>query len=46
MSEKKMDQTDCEIADSGQTDLKKAVIAFAIIEALILIPVLLYLMLR
>jgi hypothetical protein len=45
MSEKKAGRTSREVTGSDQPDLKKAVIA-AIIEALILIPVLLYLMLR
>ena len=46
MSEKKVDQTGSEFTDSDRSGLKKAVIAFAIIEALVLIPVVLYLMFR
>lgn len=33
-------------ADAGHSSLKKAIIVFAIIEALILIPVVLYLIFR
>lgn len=33
-------------ADNGQSGLKRAIIAFAIIEALVLIPVVLYLIFR
>jgi hypothetical protein len=46
MSKKRVDQIGSEFTDSDQSGLKKAVIAFAIIEALVLIPVVLYLMLR
>lgn len=46
MSEKKIAQSSSEETDSDRASLKKAVIAFAIIEALVLIPVVLYLMFR
>lgn len=42
----KMKENRVENADEGQSILKKAIIAFAIIEALVLIPVALYLIFR
>ena len=46
MSEKKANHTTDTAMDEGQSTLKKAIIIFAIIEALILLPVTLYLILR
>ncbi len=45
MSEK-MKQRSAAHTDDGQSVLKKAIIAFAIIEALVLIPVVLYMIFR
>lgn len=42
----KMKENRDESTDEGQSILKKAIIAFAIIEALVLIPVALYLVFR
>lgn len=46
MSEKKMNQASDAVMDDGRDSLKKAFIAFAIIEALVLIPVCLYMLFR
>ncbi len=46
MSEKRMDQISDDGKEHGRSGLKKAVIVFAIIEALVIIPVILYLMFR
>lgn len=46
MPDKQLNQTDETGRDEGQNMLKKAIIIFAIIEALILVPVTLYLILR
>ncbi|MBA3248037.1 MAG: hypothetical protein H0T63_08135 [Pyrinomonadaceae bacterium] len=46
MSEKKISRGVGTNTDSSQSRLKKAVIAFAIIEALVLIPTVVYLLLR
>ena len=46
MRGKRTERTPEEAANDGMDGLKKAVIAFAIIEALVLIPVLLYITFR
>ncbi len=46
MSEKKMDQSSNADAGHSRSSMRKIVIAFAIIEALVLVPVILYLMFR
>ena len=42
MSEKKFEQSIDTDTDDGQSTLRKALIVFAIIEALVLIPIVLY----
>lgn len=46
MSEKKLKQTGEAATDESRINLKKALIALAIIEALVLIPTILHLILR
>lgn len=46
MSEKKNDEVGDTATDDGQGAFKRAVIIYAIIEALILIPLIIYLALR
>ncbi len=45
-SEKKMDQSSSADAGHSRSSMRKVIIAFAIIEALVLVPVILYLMFR
>lgn len=45
MSEQKLEQN-LDSGDDGQQFLKKAIIAFAIVEALVLIPIILYTIFR
>ncbi len=46
MSEKKMDQNSSADTGHSRSIMRKAVIAFAIIEALVLVPMILYMMFR
>jgi hypothetical protein len=46
MAEKKSDQIDGKESDPDQRSFRNAVIAYAIIEALILIPIILYLIFK
>ena len=46
MAEKKLDEIDSKEADLEQRRFRNAVIAYAIIEALILIPIILYIIFR